>query len=113
MLEIMRHPLNGRSVEYADNRISRFTAQWGKCAVTGREFQTTAEIHCHHKVPRGQGGDDKYDNLVLVLDDIHRLIHATNPDVIGKYQEILCLTKAQLAKLNTLREKANLAPVIG
>jgi group II intron reverse transcriptase/maturase len=113
MLALMRHPLNGRSAEYADNRISRFTAQWGKCAVTGREFQTTAEIHCHHKVPREQGGDDKYDNLVLVLDDIHRLIHAANPDVIGKYQEILCLTKAQLAKLNTLREKANLAPVIG
>lgn len=112
MLAIMRQPLYGRSAEYADNRISLFTAQWGKCAITEREFQTTAEIHCHHKVPRGQDGDDKYDNLVLVLDDVHRLIHAVAPDVIRKYQGVLNLKKEQLAKLNKLREKANLLPVI-
>jgi hypothetical protein len=40
MHKLMRQPLYGRSMEYADNRISLFTAQWGKCAVTGREFET-------------------------------------------------------------------------
>lgn len=33
MLALMRQPLYGGSAEYADNRISHFTAQWGKCAV--------------------------------------------------------------------------------
>lgn len=52
MLKLMVQPLHNRSAEYADNRISLFSAQWGKCAVTGREFATTKDIHCHHKTPK-------------------------------------------------------------
>lgn len=53
---LMRQPLRNRSAEYADNRISLYSAQWGKCAVTGIEFQVTQDIHCHHITPRGKGG---------------------------------------------------------
>lgn len=35
MLWLMRNPIRGRSVEYADNRISLYAAQYGKCWVTG------------------------------------------------------------------------------
>ena len=35
-----------------------------------------SEIHCHHKKPKGIGGRDKYENLVLVLAPVHELIHA-------------------------------------
>lgn len=111
MLALMRQPLYERSAEYADNRISHFTAQWGKCAITDRAFQTTAEIHCHHIIPRSQGGSDKYDNLVLVTNDIHRLIHAVDPDTIRRYQISLQLNKEQLAKLKKYREQASLSPV--
>lgn len=111
MLELMRQPLFGRSIEYADNRISLFSAQWGKCAVTGREFTCTADIRCHHKTPRSKGGGDEYENLILVSEPIHRLIHATGQDVIQKYQQLCNLNVEQMAKLNKLRSLAGNAEI--
>lgn len=108
MLALMRQPLYGRSVEYSDNRISHFSAQWGRCAVTGNEFVDASEIHCHHIIPRKMGGDDSYDNLVLVTESVHRLIHATQTDTIQKYRSALNLDKEQMKKLNKFREKAGL-----
>ena len=108
MLLLMQQPLYDRSVEYADNRISLFSAQWGKCAVTGYNFKTLIEIHCHHKIPRSKGGTDKYENLVLVLEPVHKLIHATNTTVIEKYLKILNLEKSQLVKVNEFRKMAEL-----
>lgn len=111
MLELMKQPLYGRSVEYADNRISLFSAQWGKCAVTGKEFATTEEIHCHHKVPCNKGGTDKYDNLILVLDSVHKLIHATTEKTVEKYKTICNLDKEQMDKVDKLRELAGNAKI--
>ena len=108
MRKLVLQPLFGRSAELADNRISLFSAQWGKCAVTGVDFRTTEEIHCHHKTPKSQGGTDKYDNLILVLEPIHRLIHATDKTTIKHYISVLALKKPQLDKLNILREKVGL-----
>ena len=108
MFALMRQPLYGRSVEYSDNRISHFSAQWGRCAVTGNEFVDASEIHCHHIIPRKMDGDDSYDNLVLVTESVHRLIHATQTDTIQKYRNALNLDKEQMKKLNKFREKAGL-----
>jgi CRISPR/Cas system Type II protein with McrA/HNH and RuvC-like nuclease domain len=108
MLALMRQPPRGRSIEYVDNRISLFSAQWGKCAVTGCEFGNTAEIHCNHKIPKSKCGNDKYDNLVLVSKPIHELIHAVNPVAISKYLSELELNKEQVQKVNRLREIAEL-----
>lgn len=107
MLQMMKQPLYDRSAEYADNRISLFSAQWGKCAVTGIEFQVLADVHCHHKLPKESGGSDKYENLVLVLEPVHKLIHAKEKKTIEKYLNILNLNKEQLGKLNKLRKMAN------
>jgi len=111
MLSVMRQPLYGRSTEYADNRISLFSAQWGKCAVTGREFENVGDIHCHHKEPRSKGGTDKYDNLALVLEPIHKLIHATDSDIIAKYLKAFQLKKSQLKKVNEYRQRAGLKSI--
>lgn len=111
MCQMMKLPLFDRSVEFADNRISLFSAQWGKCAVTGKDFLCVADIHCHHKIPQKDGGTDKYENLVLVLDPVHKLIHATRTDTIQKYMDILHLDNGQVKKLNLLREKAGLFPL--
>ena len=106
MLAVMRQPSFGQSVEYANNHISLFSAQWGKCAVTGLAFECVEDIHRHHKKPRSKGGTDQYANLTLVLASVHRLIHATDSEVIRKYLTALKLKKAQLAKLNELRRLA-------
>lgn len=104
MTALMRQPLRNRSTEYTDNRISLFSAQWGKRAVSGIQFFATDDIHCHHKKPRSLGGTDKYENLILVLEPVHKLIHAVDSMVISKYLKLLNLKKDQLRKLNELRE---------
>lgn len=109
--KMMREPALGRSTEYADNRISLFFAQYGKCAVTGNPFQSPEEIHCHHRVPRHKGGTDKYSNLVLITDQVHRLLHATKEETLRFYMDLLKLSKPQLQKLNRLRDMAGLAPI--
>ena len=111
LLQLMRAPTYSRSTEYADNRISLFSAQWGKCAVTGKKFQCISEIHCHHKKPKGIGGRDKYENLVLVLAPVHELIHAIDEDTIRSYLTALKLDTSQLTKLNKLRTLAKRKPI--
>ena len=111
MMQLMRQPLHGRSCEYADNRIALFSAQSGKCAVTGREFTDTSEIHCHHKIPKYMNGTDSYDNLILVRDDIHKLIHANTEKTIEKYKTICDLNMEQMKKINNLRKLAGNAEI--
>ena len=77
----------------------------------GKDFLCVADIHCHHKIQRKDGGTDKYENLALVLEPVHKLIHATQADTIQKYLGILHLDKKQPKKLNLLREQAGLFPL--
>lgn len=99
------------STEYSDNRISLYSAQWGKCGITGIEFQCLEDIHCHHKLPKQYGGTDRYDNLVLLLPQVHRMIHAADEITIRKYLELLKLDKTQILKLNKYRELAKNNPI--
>lgn len=102
---LMRNPIPYRTAAYNDNRISLYCAQYGKCAVTGRKLERN-EIHCHHKLPKYLGGTDEYKNLAIVSEDVHRLIHATNPETIRKYLEKLNLDAKQLKKLEKFRSLA-------
>ena len=110
--ELYKYPISDRSIEYNDNRVSHFAAQRGRCAITGREFLSLEEIHCHHKKPRAKGGKDGYNNLVLILEDVHRLVHAKKQGTIDFYLSLLKLNDKQLKKLNHYRELAGL-PNIG
>lgn len=102
---LMRNPIPYRTAAYNDNRISLYCAQYGKCAVTGRKLEIK-EIHCHHKLPKYLGGTDEYKNLVIISEDVHRLIHATSPETIRKHLEKLNLDFKQLKKLEKLRSLA-------
>lgn len=102
---LMHNPIPYRTAAYNDNRISLYCAQYGKCAVTGRKLEIK-EIHCHHKLPKYLGGTDEYKNLAIVSEDVHRLIHATNPETIRKYLDKLKLDAKQLKKLEKFRSLA-------
>ncbi|MEG2588100.1 MAG: HNH endonuclease signature motif containing protein, partial [Cetobacterium sp.] len=106
----MKNPRMKRSIEYADNRISQYAAQYGRCAITGRML-LPHEIHCHHKLPLSMGGTDKYNNLIILDEQVHQLLHATLPETTAQYLGILQLTKNQLQKLNQLRKQANLSEI--
>ncbi len=104
--ELAMNPISTQSVEYNDNRLSLFSAQNGKCAVTGEEFLDISEVHCHHRVPRKAGGGDNYSNLILVLPEVHRLIHAKQENTIREYVCALNLSGKQMDKVNSLRKEA-------
>ena len=111
MLYLMRNPVKGRSIEYADNRISLFAAQYGKCAVTGLPMEEH-DIHCHHKVPVSKGGTDEYANLILISKAVHVIIHATSETTIRQYLKTIQLDDSMLKKLNKLRIMAEMPPII-
>lgn len=105
MYHLMKIPNGTQSVEYNDNRISLYVAQKGKCAVSGILLEAN-QIDCHHKKPLSLGGDDSYQNLIIVSDVVHILIHAKNERTINKYLDILKPNQMQLKKLNKLRTLA-------
>jgi len=112
MLRVLLHQeIHERSAEYADNRLSLFCAQYGKCAITGQVIETLGDIHCHHKLPRDKGGKDNYQNLIIVRENVHTLIHATTQPTIEKYLSLLNLNKRQIAKVNKLRIEAGTLPI--
>lgn len=98
------------SIEYMDNRISKYTSQYGKCAVLKTTLEYD-EIHCHHKIPKYLGGTDKYDNLIILHEDIHKLIHAKDKNIINYYLEKYVLNNEQIDKVNSLRNQAGLQPI--
>lgn len=99
-----------QSIELADNRITLYLAQKGKSYITGKVVDVV-DYHCHHRVAVKCGGSHEYSNLVLVSKDEHKLIHATNIQIIQKYLDILQLSKSELKKVNELRKCLNLSEI--
>lgn len=107
---ILRHVTKNyilkRSIEYNDNRISKFIGQYGRCAVSKVELSYD-DWHCHHIIPLKLGGNDHYNNLIILHRDIHKLIHMTDELKIGKVVQNFKLSKEQLNKVNELRTNAH------
>ncbi|XZF78084.1 group II intron reverse transcriptase/maturase [Bacillus sp. AL-1R] len=101
---IMRNYIPNRSIEYNDNRISKFIAQYGKCAILGVDLGIN-EWHCHHINPYHISKDDSYSNLIIIDKDIHKLLHLKDKDKIGTLLKSLNLTQKQMEKVNSLRLK--------
>lgn len=102
MNHLMNTPAGQKSVEYNDNRIALYVAQKGKCAVSGIALDAN-QVDCHHKKPLSLGGDDSHQNLIIVSDAVHVLIHSSSERTIKKYLNDLQLNSKQLAKLNNMR----------
>jgi hypothetical protein len=100
---LMRNPVKGETIAYNDNRISLYVAQKGRCAVS-KELLSMDRIHCHHKLPKSQGGSDEYANLIILDKYIHRLVHATERKTIAILLASFKLNKKQIEKLNKLRK---------
>ena len=110
MNHLMNTPAGQKSVEYNDNRIALYVAQKGKCAVSGIALDAN-QVDCHHKKPLSLGGDDSYQNLIIVSDAVHVLIHSSSERTIKKYLNGLQLNSKQLAKLNNLRKLAEMPQI--
>ncbi len=96
------NPIENRSIEYNDNRLSLYVAQKGKCFVTGKLLEID-EIHCHHKKQKAKGGGDEYKNLIILHKDVHRLIHLKDKNKIYELMNVLKLDNDQTKKFLKLK----------
>jgi group II intron reverse transcriptase/maturase len=103
LAHVMNNPVPNRTVEYNDNRISLFSAQKGRCAITGLDLKLS-NMHCHHKNPKSKGGTDEYKNLIFLIDDIHLLIHSNKSTTQKRILNQFNIDKKMLEKINELRK---------
>ena len=101
---VMKNFIPNRTIEYNDNRISRFIAQYGRCAVSGVELGFN-DWHCHHKNPYHLSKDDRYSNLIVLHEGVHRLVHLKDIEKIKSLLNALQLNNKQKEKLNELRKQ--------
>ncbi|ALZ64555.1 hypothetical protein FORC13_p070 (plasmid) [Bacillus cereus] len=62
--------------------------------------------------PKGMGGTEEYNNLIIVHEFVHKLIHATNEETIRTYMRILQVNDKQLTKINKLRKSCSLVTLV-
>lgn len=102
----------GHSTEYHDSKISLFSAQKGKCVISGEEFADAEHVAVWLKVPRALGGFERYKNMVLIHKKYLILLQELPQAVIKDLIKTLNITKKMLVKINSLREQANLSAII-
>jgi RNA-directed DNA polymerase len=109
--QLMKSNLPTRSVEYMDNRISRYSMKMGQCEITG-EFLQAYEVHCHHYIPIHLGGNDNFNNLRILHKDIHAAIHhQTDRDAIHSRLKNFNLNQAIINEINKYREKCGMETI--
>ena len=88
-----------------------YVAQKGRCAVTKIKLAVN-EIDCHHKTPVEYGGGDEYQNLIIVSDKVHILIHSSNIKTLNKYLAMVKPDEKQSEKINKLRVMAHMPEIV-
>lgn len=100
---LAENPIESETIELNDNRISRFSAQRGKCAITKKQL-TVHDMRVHKIYPTGGDG---YRNLEIVSKDAYELIHETDVEkakaIIEKLREEDLWKDEMLKKTNGYR----------
>ena len=111
LLKLSRDNDTKHSIEFCDNRLSRFVASKGKCELS-KVSLAFEDVECIYLNPPSQGGTDEYANLRIVHKDIKRLIYSTDVKIIKSLIDLFdCRAPAKIAKLNKWRAKAGLEAV--
>jgi group II intron reverse transcriptase/maturase len=104
---LAEHPLQHESIELNDNRISRVSAQKGKCAITKKQL-TAYDMRVHKIYPKGGDG---YRNIDIVSKDAYELIHSK--DTARAKELIEKLISEGLWNDNTLKKTNNYRILVG
>jgi RNA-directed DNA polymerase len=110
MLSLMESSIPNQSVEYMDNRMSRYSMKMGKCEITGM-YLFASDVYCHHFIPLYLGGSDKFNNMRILHKEIYELIHHTHKETIEVLINRLDITDLMKIKINQYRDKYGLEPV--
>ncbi len=111
MLALMRSPPEGFKIRGADACISKYSAQWGQCAISKESFESRDDIVCHLVVPKEKGGTECYRNIILVTPRMHSLLIATTQQEVDRATTGLCIDEEMDSRLNYYRKKAGLEPL--
>lgn len=103
--QLMNKNNPNESVEFRDNRVSKYSSQRGRCKIT-KEFLELPDIYCHRIIPRKLGGKDNFQNLVIIHRDLHSLIHEENRERASPLLKKMRITSSQLEIINQFRKKA-------
>lgn len=98
------------TLEMADNALSRYIAQKGKCAVT-HEALSISDMVCVHIKPCEGERNDTYRNLIILSKQVSEVVGATNPVKIGKLLTDLHLAEEMKDKINKLRKHRELEEI--
>ncbi len=60
-------------------RISKYSSVKGVSYLSG-EFVPVEEYHCHHIKPRYKGGTNDFDNLCVLSEYEHTILHSAAPE---------------------------------
>lgn len=110
ILSLMESSIPNQSVEYRDNRISRYSMKMGKCEITGM-YLFASDVYCHHYMPLYLGGSDKFNNLRILHKEVYELIHHTHKETIEVLINRRGITDLMKIKINQYRNKYGLEPV--
>ena len=112
--DVMRHMIEHASdyptLEMADNAVSRYISQKGKCAVT-HEPLSVDDMVCQHIIPPHGYRNDTYMNIILLSKDVSKLVLAESQKSIQRYISRLKLSKEMQEKVNKLRGHRSLSGI--
>ena len=80
LVEASRSLENSR---FAMFRISKYSSVKGVSYLSG-EYVPVSEYHCHHIKPTSIGGTNDFNNLCVLSEAEHRILHSTNPNELYK-----------------------------
>ncbi len=108
---LSKQNLGKATIEYSDNRLSRYSMQLGRDAITG-DFLIAGNVHCHHVIPVSKGGSDQFSNLIIISKETHKVLHSHNSyevnAFIQKYGTCNKRRRKITRKLNKYRSLANI-----
>ena len=80
-----------------EDKSARYNAQGGIDPIDGKHYDIT-QMHAHHLKSWKNGGDSKYDNLVMLSEENHRLFHNGDLNItteeLRKKRDMLCKNKS-------------------
>ena len=80
-----------------EDKSARYNAQGGIDPIDGKHYDIT-QMHGHHLKSWKNGGDSKYDNLVMLSEENHRLFHNGDLNItteeLRKKRDMLCKNKS-------------------
>lgn len=60
-------------------RVSKYSSVKGKSYLSG-EYVPVWDYHCHHLIPCCNGGSNDFDNLCVLSETEHQILHSSTPE---------------------------------